>query len=333
MTLLAPTLQAFFTERMVSQRQASPHTIASYRDSLRMLLRFVERQTGVPPARLDLGDLDAMLIGSFLNYLEHERGLSVRSRNVRLSAIHSLFRFAALRHPEHAATIQRVLAIPQKRWQVNDVCFLTPEEVAALLAAPDRSSRIGRRDHALLALAVQTGLRVSELISLRRQDVRFGPGAHVMCTGKGRKSRSTPLTRSTARTLGAWLGEIPAQPDAVIFSGPREQPLSRDAVRRAVTRHWLGAQDQCPTLRSKRVTPHTLRHTCAMSLLHAGIDLATIALWLGHEGIETAQIYLHADLALKEKALALTGLDSVGRPGGRRFRAPDSLIAFLDGLG
>ncbi|MGH9070334.1 MAG: tyrosine-type recombinase/integrase, partial [Acidimicrobiales bacterium] len=189
---------------------------------------------------------------------------------------------------------------------------------------------MGRRDHALLVLAVQTGLRVSELTALRRGDVQLGPAAHVACRGKGRKSRSTPLTRSTPRTLGTWLQEVSLDPEAAVFPGPRGQPLSRDAIRRAVARHCCVAEHHCPTLRSKRVTPHTLRHTCAMSLLRSGVDLATIALWLGHEGIETTQIYLHADLALKEKALALTG-SGPGARAGRRYQAPDSLIAFLDG--
>jgi integrase/recombinase XerD len=331
-TRIAPTLEAFFTERMINQRRASPHTVASYRDSLRMLVSFAQRQTGIPPSRLDFANLDARLVGAFLDHLEQERGLRVRSRNVRLAAIHSLFRFAALRHPEHAASIQRVLAIPQKRWEANDVCFLNPDEVEALLAAPDRSSTIGRRDHALMVLAVQTGLRVSELIALRRQDIQLGPGAHVACRGKGRKARSTPLTRPTARTLDAWLQELPTDPDAPVFPGPHGRPLSRDAIRRAVSRHSRVAQEHCPTLRSKRVTPHTLRHTCAMSLLRAGVDLSTIALWLGHEGIETTQIYLHADLTLKEKALALTETGP-GAAARRRYRAPDTLIAFLDRLG
>jgi site-specific recombinase XerD len=332
MTQVAPTLEAFFTERMINQRRASPHTVGSYRDSLKMLVYFAQRQTGVAPSRLDFADVDAALVGSFLDYLELERRLSVRSRNVRLAAVHSLFRFAALRHPEHAASIQRVLAIPQKRWEVNDVCFLNPDEVEALLEAPDRTRRTGRRDHALLVLAVQTGLRVSELTALRREDVRLGPPAHIICRGKGRKARGTPLTRSTARTVAAWLQEVPLDPTTPVFPGPRGEPLSRDAVRRAVSRYARTAEGRCPSLASKRPTPHTLRHTCAMSLLRSGVDLATIALWLGHEGIETTQIYLHADLALKEKALALTGPGPRASAAGR-YRAPDSLIAFLDGLG
>lgn len=331
MSLLAPTLEAFFTERLVGQRHASANTIASYRDSLCLLLAFVERCSGTPPSRLDLGDLDAPLIGAFLDHLERERGSSVSTRNLRLAAVRSLFRFAALRHPEHAAVIQRVLAIPQKSCERNEVSFLDPDEVAALLAAPDRTTRIGRRDHALLVLAVQTGLRVSELLALRRQDIDIGSGGHVTCWGKGRKQRSTPLTRDTAKVMKAWLREVPASPEAPVFAGPRGEPLGRDAIRRLVTRHRRVAQDQCPSLAAKHVTPHTLRHTCAMSLLQAGVDLSTIALWLGHAGIETTQVYLHADLALKERALARTNTTTTtGRL--QRYRASDSLLAFLEAL-
>jgi integrase/recombinase XerD len=331
MSLLAPTLEAYFTERLISQRRASRHTIAAYRDSLRLLLGFTQQRTGTTPSRLDLADLDAPLISAFLDHLEQTRGASVRTRNARLVAIRSLFGFAALRHPEHAALIQRVLAIPQKRYERNDVSFLTHDEVQAMLAAPDRSTRIGRRDHAVLMLATQTGLRVSELIALHRQDLELGNCARVTCHGKGRKTRSTPLTRQSTRILNAWLKELPDQPDTPLFPGPHGTALSRDAIRRLVHRHWLTATRHCPSLQTKHVTPHTLRHTCAMSLLQAGIDLSTIALWLGHEGIATTQIYLHADLTLKERALARTNpQDTTGAT--RRYRAPDSLMTFLAGL-
>ena len=331
MSSLAPTMEAFFTVRLGRQRQASPHTIASYRDSLRLLVQFAHQRTGTPPCRLNLSDLDAKLIGAFLDHLEHERGCTISTRNVRLAAVHSLFRFAALRHPEHALLIQRVLDIPQKRHDSNDVAFLDRDEVEALLSAPDRRTRIGRRDHTLLVLAVQTGLRVSEITALRRRDIEVGAGAHVTCHGKGRKNRSTPLTRPTVAVIRAWLKEIPETPHAPIFPGPRGEPLSRDAIRRLVARHSLTAQQRRPSLRAKRVTPHVLRHTCAMSLLQAGLDLATIALWLGHEGIETTQIYLHADLRLKEQAIARTAPRSDAPA--QRYRASDSLLAFLATLG
>ena len=331
MTSLAPTLEAFFTERLGRQRQASPHTVASYRDSLRLLLQFTEQHTGVPPSRLDLADLDAKLIGAFLDHLVRDRGSSVRTRNVRLAAVHSLFRFAALRHPEHAALIQRVLDIPQKRYESSDVSFLDRDEVDALLSTPDRDSRLGRRDHALLTLAIQTGLRVSEVTGLRRRDLTLGAGAHVSCLGKGRKNRSTPLTRQTSAVMRAWVKEIPEHPDTPLFPGPRGEMLSRDAIRRLVTRHAQHAAQRCPSLQAKRPSPHTLRHTCAMDLLQAGIDLSTIALWLGHEGIETTQIYLHADLQLKERALARTAPRTTS--GRHRYHATDSLLAFLATLG
>ena len=331
MSLLAPTLEAFFVERLVGQRQASPHTIASYRDTFRLLLNFVEARTGTAPSRLDLADLDAPLVAAFLDHLEASRGSSAQTRNIRLAAVRSLFRFAALRHPEHAAVIQRVLAMPQKRFERHDVAFLAPHEVEALLAAPDLSAWIGRRDHAAMVLAVQTGLRVSELIGLRRGDLQLARGAYVTCRGKGRKARSTPLTRSTTRVIGEWLREIPDRPDAPLFPGPRGAPLSRDAVRRLVTRHWQAAQTPCPSLQAKKVTAHVLRHTCAMNLLQSGVDIAVIALWLGHEDIQTTQqIYLHAAMTLKERALSATNPTVNGRI--RRYRPPDSLMAFLASL-
>lgn len=331
MSRVAPTLQAFFNERLLRQRQASHHTIASYRDSLRLLVCYVHQQTGTAPSKLDFDDLDAKTISAFLDHLEHDRHSSIRTRNVRLAAIHSLFRFAALRHPEHAALIARVLDIPNKRYESNDVAFLNTEEANALLAAPQHATRIGRRDHALLTLAIQTGLRVSEITALRRCDLEIARGAHVTCRGKGRKQRSTPLTRPTVAVLRAWLHEIPDRPDTPLFPGPQGQSLSRDAIRRLVSRHTRTAAQQCPSIHAKRVTPHVLRHTCAMSLLQAGVDLATIALWLGHEGIETTQIYLHADLRLKEQAIARTAPTTTDPA--RRYRAGDSLLAYLETLG
>lgn len=329
MTLIAPTLGSFFTSRLAAQRKASPHTIAAYRDSIRLLLCFAAGKTGRPASRLDFADLDATVIGAFLDDLEHGRGATARTRNARLAAIRSLFAYASLHHPEHAALIQRVLAIPGKRCDRTDVTFLTRTETRALADAPDTSARTGRRDRALLALAAQTGLRVSELTALRRRDLHLGTSPYLTCTGKGRKERSTPLTGPVAKIIARWLREIPDDPDATVFPGPHGDPLSRDAVRALVARHCKTAAVKCPSLQEKHVTPHTLRHSCAMALLQAGIDLSTIALWLGHEHLATVQIYLHADLALKEKALAKTG--GPESPAGR-YRAPDSLIAFLDSL-
>jgi integrase/recombinase XerD len=329
MSALAPTLQAFFTDRLLRQRQASPHTIAAYRDTLRLLLGFAADRLTIEPSKLDIAHLDAPLIGAFLDHLEHDRGNGVRTRNARLAAIRSLFRYSAFRHPEHAAVIERVLAIPQKRFERRLVSFLNETEVEALLAAPDRASWIGRRDHALLALAAQTGLRASELIGLRCGDVHLGVGAHVSCLGKGRKQRITPLTKEMVVVLRAWLREHAAQATAPLFTTSNGLPLSRDALERRLAKHVANAAHTYPSLYQKKITLHSLRHTAAMRLLHADVDTSVIALWLGHEQVETTQIYLHADLTIKERALARTTPAHI-KPG--RYRPPDTLIAFLEGL-
>jgi site-specific recombinase XerD len=329
MTALAPTLEAFFVERLGSQRHASPNTIASYRDSFRLLLNFAQQATGIAPAKLQIEMLDAPLIGAFLDHLERQRKVAVTTRNARLAAVHSLFSFAALRHPEHAGLIQRVLAIPARRGDHPDISYLTGSEIEALLAAPDTTTRIGRRDRALLLVAVQTGLRVSELIGLRHQDVTLGAGAHVTCVGKGRKQRSTPLRVQTVTVLRDWLGECGGQACDPLFPGPHGECLSRDAVRRIVDRHTAAAALVRPSLVAKRVTPHVLRHSCAMQLLDAGVDCAVIALWLGHESVRTTDVYQHADLRMKERALARVTPPGVA-PG--RYHPPDSLLAFLEAL-
>jgi len=329
MSALAPTLQAFFTDRLMRQRQASPNTIAAYRDSMRLLLRFATARLGKQPSKLDLADINAPLVGAFLDHLEHDRGNSVRTRNARLAAIRSLFRYAAFRHPESAAVIERVLAIPPKRFERSLVTFLPEEETAALIAAPDRSTWIGRRDHALLLLAAQTGLRASELTGLRCDDVQLANGAHVSCRGKGRKQRITPLTSTTVAVLRVWLAERAIHVTEPLFPTRTGGVLSRDAVEHRLAKYAKNASLVCPSLRSKKVTPHVLRHTAAMRLLQAGVDLSVIALWLGHERVETTQIYLHADLAIKERALARTSPPNA-RPG--RYRPPDSILAFLEGL-
>jgi integrase/recombinase XerD len=330
MSTLAPTLQTFFTDRLIRQRQASPNTIAAYRDAFKLLLAFTSEQTGKPPSGLDINDLDAEMISAFLDHLEHDRGNSISTRNARLAAIRSLFRFAALRHPEHAAVIERVLAIPPKRFSRALIDYLTRPEIDALLAAPDLTSWTGRRDHAWLTVAIQTGLRLSELIGLRCSDVQLTTGAHVACHGKGRKDRITPLTPSTVTVLKAWLTERDGQPVQPLFPSRRGSPLSRDAIERRLTLYTdRAAQDGCHTLHDKKVSAHVLRHTAAMQLLHAGIDTSVIALWLGHENVETTGIYLHADLALKERAAAR--LTPSNRPPGR-YRPPDTTLAFLEGL-
>lgn len=301
----------------------------AYRDTLRLLLTFAASRTGREPSKLDITELDAPFVAGFLDHLETERGNSVRTRNARLAAIRSLFRYAALRHPEHADMIGRVLAIPPKHCARSLVTFLTEQEVEALLAAPDRTGWTGRRDHALLLLAVQTGLRVSELICLRCADVHLGTGAYVSCLGKGRKERITPLIRGTVAVLRVWLAERAGGPAEPLFPTSRGTPLSRDAVERRLAKYAASAAAVCPSLRAKRISPHVLRHTAAMRLLQAGVDTSVIALWLGHEHVDTTQIYLHADLALKERALARTTPPGT-RPG--RYRPSDTLLAFLDGL-
>lgn len=329
MTTLAPTLEAFFAQHLIAQRRASPHTIAAYRDTFRLFLRFVQQHTGTRPDKLSLADLDAPLVGAFLDHVERDRGVAVATRNARLAAVRSFFRYAALRHPEHAGLIQRVLAIPAKRGDRGPIAYLTRPETDALLAAPDRSTHLGRRDHALLMLAVQTGLRVSELCGLRRRDVTLGVGANVCCTGKGRKHRCTPLTPATATVVGSWMKEIDGEPTVPLFPGRRGQALTRDAIRRVVERHAATAAMSCPSIANKNVSPHVLRHTAAMQLLDAGVDTAVIALWLGHESIRTTDIYQHADLAMKERALARLTPNRVS-PG--RYRPPDALLAFLEAL-
>lgn len=329
MTALAPTVEAFFTERLLTQRAASPRTVGAYRDAFTLLFGFTRDRTGKTPSDLDVSDLDAVLIGAFLTHLEHERHNSARTRNARLTAIRSLFKFASLRHPEHAELISRVLAIPPKRYERGIVNYLNPAETAALLAAPDRTTWLGRRDHALIVTAIQTGLRVSELTSATLADIELGTGPHIRCLGKGRKHRATPLTKQTVAVLRVWLKERRGSPSDPLFPTRRGQPLSTDAVQWLLTKHAKSAASSCRSLDTKKLSPHVLRHTCAMNLLQSGVDTSTIALWLGHESAQTTQIYLHGDLNLKEKALARTApLNTT--PG--RYKPTDKLLAFLEAL-
>lgn len=329
MATLAPTLQAFFTERLIRERRASPQTVAAYRDCWRLLLAFATERTGRSPSHLDLEDINVGLVAEFLDHLEGQRRNGIRTRNARLAAIHSLFRYAALRHPEHAATIQRVLAIPPKRFDRALVTFLTEAEAQALVAAPDTTTWTGRRDRALLVLALQTGLRISELTGLHCGSVHLGSGAHVSCHGKGRKERITPLTTPTVAVLRTWLAERAGTTDAPLFPTSRGGRLSRDAIERRIAQHAATATAACPTLHDKRVTAHVLRHTAAMRLLEAGVDTTVIALWLGHEQVGTTAVYLHADLTIKDRALARTRQPSA-KAG--RYRPSDALLAFLEAL-
>ena len=326
---LAALLERFFTQRLMQQRQASPHTVSSYRDTFRQFLKFTEQRLHKAPSQLNFQEIDASLIMAFLDHLEMHQGVSIRSRNLRLTALHSFFRFAAFEAPAHSAQIQRVLAIPSKRFTRTLVQFLTRPEVDALLAAPDQRTWSGRRDHAFILLAVQTGLRLSEMSGLQRQDMILGTGAHVRVIGKGRKERCTPLARSTLVVLKAWLREPQRGDGNILFPSARGERLSVHGVQYLLNKHRLSASRVCPSLRDKRVTVHRLRHTTAMKLLQGGVDRSVIALWLGHERVETTQIYLEATLAMKEEALAKTSPPH-GRRG--RYKPGDRLLAFLSDL-
>jgi len=329
MSALAPALQAFFTDRLIGQRAASPNTIAAYRTGLRLLLGFASRRTGKSPSALDIAQLDAPLIAAFLDHLEHDRHNSVATRNSRLAAIHSLFAYLALHHPEHAGSIQRVLAIPRKRTQRNLVTYLIEDEVDALLGSCDQSRWTGRRDHAMFALAVQTGLRISELAGLDRCDVTLATGANVHTVGKGRKERRTPLVPATRVILKVWLAERVGEPSDPLFPTTTGRRLSPDAIEQRLALHLAVATVTCPSIATKRITMHTLRHTAAMRLLLAGNDITVIALWLGHEQIATTNIYLHADMSHKQRAIDGTK-PLAAQPG--RYRPPDALLAFLEAL-
>lgn len=326
---LPTLLESFFTQRLIAQRRASPHTIASYRDTFRLLLRFAQKRLRKLPSQLAMTDLSAPLLGAFLSDLENHRRNGIRSRNLRLTAIRSFFRYAALEAPQHSALIQRVLAIPNKRQSRPLVGFLTQPEIRALLAAPDQKTWLGRRDHALLLTLIQTGLRLSEATSLRQSNISLGSGAHVRCHGKGRKERCTPFAKATVRVLAAWMKEQGKDGSKILFPSQRRGPLSSDSVQYLVKRYAAVARKTCTSLSRKRVSPHVLRHTAAMELLQGGVDRAIIALWLGHESVETTQIYLDADLALKQKALEKT-TPIKGKRGS--YRPDDKLLSFLKSL-
>lgn len=322
-------VERFFTRRLMQERGASSHTIASYRDTFRLLLKFAQRQVHKRATDLAISDLDSTLIAAFLKELETTRSVCARTRNLRLTAIRSFFRFVSIEHPEHLAHIQRILAIPVKRTPKPQVNYLTRTECQALLLAPDVSTWIGRRDRTLLLLTAQTGLRLSELIGLDRQSVVLGTGAHVRCLGKGRKERCTPLTREASSALRMWLAEPPRGDAGVLFPNIHGGRLSADAVQRLLTKYVHVARRECPSLNSKRVTPHALRHGAAMGLLQAGVDSSVIALWLGHESTVSTQRYFHAHIALKEAALSKTTPLKV-KPA--RYRPGDRLLDFLSAL-
>lgn len=329
-TATLPTLlQQFFTDRLYSQLDASPHTIAGYRDTFRLLLRFASEQTGKAPTNLQVDDLDCALVSDFLTHVETQRRNKARSRNTRLAAIRSFFRFVAMTEPAYMLHCQKILAMPSKRYARRTVEFLNRAEMNALLAAPDLSTWVGRRDHAVLMVALQTGLRASEIVGLRCCDVVIGAGANIRCEGKGRKQRCTPLRKEAVKVLKAWLKEQGGGDADPLFPTNRGTRMSRDALEGIVRRHTVTASRSCPSLAGKRISPHVLRHSTAMDLLHHGVDQTVIALWLGHESVETTQIYVHADLRLKEKALARVKA-SAAKPG--RYRPDDKLLAFLEAL-
>ena len=328
-TSLLPLMQRFFTQRLIQQREVSPHTIDAYRGSFKLLLRFASGRLGLPPERMHFEHIDAPLVTEFLNDLETSRNVSVRTRNLRLTAIHSLFRYAAFELPTHGAQIQRMLAIPGKRFTRKQMGFLNREEVDALLEAPDRKSWSGRRDHAFILTAVQTGLRVSEMTGLKREDLLMGPTAHLQVIGKGRKARSTPLAKPTCAVLKAWLREPQRGDHDVLFPSFRGERLTIHGVQHLLKKHQVVAAKICSSLTDRRITVHLLRHTAAMDLLQAGIDRSVIALWLGHESFESTRVYVEATLAMKEKALAKTTPHD-GKPG--RYKPEDKLLEFLDSL-
>ena len=327
---LAALIEHYFTDRLMRQRNVSANTIASYRDTFRLLFLFAQGRLRRSPSALVLDDLDASFVSAFLEDLEKKRGASIRTRNLRLTAIRSFFRFVSFEEPTRSALIQRVLAIPSKRHDKRQVHFLSRTEIEAILAVPDRTTWLGRRDHTLLLLAAQTGLRLSELIDLDKDAIHLGAGAHVRCVGKGRKERCTPLTVHARGALQEWLKEPTRRGSKALFPNMHGGRLSADSIQALLAKYVRVASKNCPSLTSKRVSPHVLRHSAAMELLQAGVDSSVIALWLGHESIETTQTYLHAHLALKEAALAK--LKPYSRAKQTRFQPNDRLLAFLEAL-
>lgn len=306
MNALATHLQRYFTTIAHDQRDLSPHTITAYRDTWRVLLLFLAKHSGTTVQHLDFDELTSENISAFLDYLEHERGNSVSTRNARLAAIRAILTPALPTHLTHGATLRQVLAIPPKRAPKPVLTFLNEEETATLVNAPNQQQWTGRRDHAFLVLAIQTGLRISELINLNLNDVYLTGAAHVTCLGKGRRTRSTPLTPETKKVMRAYLTERKTKPGNALFCGPAGKHLSRDALERRLKQHLATATKNCSSLANKKITLHTLRHTAAMNLLANGVDISVIALWLGHQQTQTTDTYLHADMTIKQEALDRT---------------------------
>lgn len=326
----ATLLESYFVKRLIGQRQASPNTIKAYRDTFHLMLEFIQRDLGKKPSDLSLTDVDATTVVAFLDHLESSRSVKAQTRNSRLAAIRSFFKYVSIEAPVQSALIQRVLAIPSKRQSKPLVSFMNQLEVTALLAAPDRKTWSGCRDHAFLLIAVQTGLRVSEMTGLTRQDLILDSGAHIRVVGKGRKERCTPLLKQTVRVLNAWMNWPRSTASDVLFPNARGGRLSADGVQYMLNKHVRSAQQSCPSLQKKRITPHVLRHTTAMEMLQAGVDTALIALWLGHETVATTQMYLHADMALKRAILEKTSLPGAAKSG--IYQPGDRLLSFLRNL-
>jgi integrase/recombinase XerD len=329
MNALASSLQTYFTTFAHAQRDLSVNTIASYRDTWRLLLKYLTATLRAPASAIDFDALTAANITGFLDNLERERGNGARTRNARLTAIRAVLGRALPDHPEHAATITQVLAIPPKRTVRKVIEFLTPKEVDELLAAPDRNTWTGRRDRILLLLTVQTGLRVSEVCSLTRDDIHLGTGPNVACTGKGRRQRVTPLTKATVDNLKPYLAERDTRPGTALFSGPQGRPLSRDALEHRLAKHLATAAASCPSLAAKHITMHSLRHTAAMNLLAVGVDTSVISLWLGHSNTHSTDAYLHADMAIKQAAIDRTRPPGV-KPG--TYKPAPDILAWLSAL-
>ena len=326
---LARLLQAFFCQRLIQQRNVSRQTVCSYRDTFRLLLRFSEQKLGKSAAEMHLADIDASFILAFLENLESQRHNCIRSRNVRLAAIRSFMHYAALQNPEAIPGIQQVLAIPLKRCDRPMVKYLTLDEMNAILAAPDILTWSGQRDRVLLATLYNSGARVSEIIALRRVDFERNHDQAVHLHGKGRKERVVPLWKSTIKLLRRWVAQIGSDQQQPLFPNRFGQMMSRSGVESRLRMAVTNAAVQCPSLKSKSVSPHVIRHTTAMHLLQAGVDLSVIALWLGHESVVTTHQYLEADLRMKEKALAKLQPPDINFT---RYKPSNDVLSFLDGL-
>jgi site-specific recombinase XerD len=329
-TPLPQLLERWFTIRLIGHKRVSHNTVCSYRDTFHLLLVFAKKYLRKAPSELMLSDINTELVSKFLNDLEETRVVSARTRNLRLSAIHSFFHFLAYEAPGHSAQIQRVLVIPSKRHTQRQIHFLSRPEIEALLTSPDRTTWIGHRDYTLLFLALQTGLRLSELISLERKSLALENSPHVQCIGKGRKERSTPLTKPAVKIIRTWLSALPDATDSVLFPTIHGNRLSADSVQYLVKKYTAIAAIECPSIKKKHVTPHVLRHTAAMELLSAGVDTTVIAMWLGHESTQSTQIYLHAHMALKEAALAK--VTPFSKQNDLHYKPSDILLNFLTSL-